>query len=169
MIGASWRATRARYRSSTSVRVRSRSFDAGLRLGTSAGRTLLRTDGALRTGALIATFSRAAPPRCGAFADGWRIVTGDGGGRVSHRRACASLVASFAAGVREAGTQTDNALFMPACSIANSLALRPRAAARSQMSGESWMGERRRKVLRSPVHSYQYVAEVLTYLWAEKM
>jgi hypothetical protein len=30
-------------------------------------------------GALIATFRRAAPARCGAFADERRVVAGDGG------------------------------------------------------------------------------------------
>jgi len=43
---------------------------------------LLRTDGALRTGTVIATFGCAAPALCGAFADEWRIVAADGGGRV---------------------------------------------------------------------------------------
>jgi hypothetical protein len=45
------------------------------------------------------TFHRAAPARCGGFDDQRRIVDGDEGGRVRHVPACASPVASFAAGV----------------------------------------------------------------------
>ena len=40
--------------------------------------------------------------------------------------------------VREAGARTDNALFTPACSSPPSIAMRPRVAARSPMSGASW-------------------------------
>ena len=43
--------------------------------------------------------------------------------------------------VREAGARTDNALFAPACSSPPSVALRPRVAARSSMSGASWCGD----------------------------
>jgi hypothetical protein len=87
----------------------------------------------LHTGVLIANFHRAAPARCGAFADERRVVAGDEGGRVrtrnaypvpsgsavrappwpacrtlafprtrwavGRRRSCASLAASFAAGL----------------------------------------------------------------------
>ena len=102
-----------------------------------------------RTGAHRRTFRRAAPARCGAFADERRIVAGDEGGRVRHRRACASLVASFAAGVREAGARTDNALFTPACSSPPSVALRPRVAARSPMSGASLPATRRTSATRN--------------------
>ena len=51
----------------------------------------------LRSGALIATLRCDAPACCGAFADEQRIVAGDE--RVFRRRAWASLVVSFAAGV----------------------------------------------------------------------
>jgi hypothetical protein len=116
----------------------------------------------LRTGVLSATFRRAASARCGAFSGERRVVAATGAagrdrrnayqsdrtcsscGRcalprraVGHRRACASLVASFAAGVawwyvggaigavvptlpsfdpvREAGVRTDDAHITPAC------------------------------------------------------
>jgi hypothetical protein len=77
--------------------------------------------------------------RCAApCVDEWRSVADDGGGRVFHRRACASLAASFAAGVamwdaggdrRDAGALHTGALMPP------SVAPRPRVAARSPMSG----------------------------------
>jgi len=61
---------------------------------------------ALHTAVLIATFGRDTPARCGAFVDERRIIAGEGGAAyiiprraVGRRRACASLVASFAAGV----------------------------------------------------------------------
>jgi hypothetical protein len=54
---------------------------------------------ALHAGALVATFHRAAPSRCGGFADERRVVVSDEVDRVRHRRARASLVASFAADV----------------------------------------------------------------------
>jgi hypothetical protein len=39
-----------------------------------------RTDKSLfNTGVLVATFHRAAPARCGAFAEARRVVAGDGG------------------------------------------------------------------------------------------
>jgi hypothetical protein len=53
--------------------------------------------------------------------------------------ACASLVGSFAAGVRvhEAGARADIARLTPGLLIAT-IALRPRVAARSPTSGASW-------------------------------
>ena len=63
------------------------------RCGALAGVTVrkpgARTDGAPSHAALIAAFHRNAPARSGAFADAQRVVAGDGG-RVCHRRACAS-------------------------------------------------------------------------------
>jgi hypothetical protein len=55
----------------------------------------------LHAAVLIATLRCAAPARCGGFADERRVLVGDEGERVPHRRACAFLAASFAAGVRE--------------------------------------------------------------------
>jgi hypothetical protein len=68
---------------------------------------------ALRTGALITTFRRAAPARAGALVDERRIVVGDEGGRVRRQNAHAVPAGSLAASlppldpVREAGTRTD--------------------------------------------------------------
>ena len=45
---------------------------------------------------------------------------------VGHRRACASLVASFAAGAREAGARTDAALFHTGALIATFHCVAPR-------------------------------------------
>ena len=61
----------------------------------------------------------------GAFADQRRIVAGDGGERV-YWRACASLVASLAAGAREAGARTDAALFHTGALIATFHCVAPR-------------------------------------------
>jgi hypothetical protein len=128
------------------------------------------------------------PARRGAFVDERRIVAATKADRARHRRACVSLVASFAAGVREAGARTDGrsshhrahrrchcaaparrSVFVvercnvigdeggrvyitalrspsplerrfgvhPGALIATLVALRPRAAARSPMSGAS--------------------------------
>jgi hypothetical protein len=110
-------------------------------------------------GARVATFRCAAPVRCGAFSDERRVVAGDRG---DHRPACASLAASFAAGVAawDAGgaierrprlnvpavrsvsrgsRSNDNALFAPAPSVAP----RPPVAARLPMSGTSLRRPRR--------------------------
>jgi hypothetical protein len=62
-----------------------------------------RDDAPRRTCALIAAFRCAALARCSLCVNGPRIVAGIEGGRVSHRRACASLVASLAAGRSRCG------------------------------------------------------------------
>jgi hypothetical protein len=49
----------------------------------------------LHTGAPIATVRRAAPARCGAFADARRIVGGDEGGRVRTRNCPLGQIAVF--------------------------------------------------------------------------
>jgi hypothetical protein len=66
----------------------------------------------LCTGALVTTFRRAAPARCGAFAEERRAVAATQGGGVGREgsskalgRACASLLAPFAEGVREERSQ----------------------------------------------------------------
>jgi hypothetical protein len=121
---------------------------------------------ALRTGALIPTFRRAAPVRCGAFGDARRIVVGDGGGSLrprnvrGHPKSAGSssarvrvhrrVVRSGRCGVdRWRGprrllrftrpiARTDKTPSSPRRAQRRlSVALRPRVAARSAMSGAS--------------------------------
>ena len=98
----------------------------------------------LHAGVRIAAFRSVAPARCGASADERRIVGGDEGDRVRHRRALPGRVVARGVGLlerrralREAGARTDNAHFTPACSSPPSAALLPRVAARSSMTGAS--------------------------------
>ena len=63
----------------------------------------------VHTGNLIAAVRYAAPAWCGASIGERLIVACDEGGRV-YRRACASLVTSFTAGVREPALERITAL-----------------------------------------------------------
>jgi len=106
-----------------------------------------RTDSAFRTAALIATFRCDAPagggasPMSGASSRRRRLRPGDANTVpkvIGHRRACASLVASFTAGVREPAIERISALHTDVL-IATFRCAAPARAARAPVRGASWL------------------------------